>query len=60
MTIFNYDDKFSTIYSICPYTSKWLNEAQDLKNISIFFIHFIKFDSINSRENMDIYHGYSW
>ena len=59
MTPFNYDDRFSTIYSICPYTSKWLNEAQDLKKYKYIFYPFHKnlIPSIQEKKYDVIYHG---
>ena len=42
LTPFNYDDRFDTIYSICPFSVEWLNKIQDVKKYRYIFYPFEK------------------
>lgn len=59
LTPMNYDDKFSTIYSICPYTVEWLNNIQESKKYQYIFYPFHKnlIPSIQDKRYDVIYHG---
>jgi len=59
LTPLNYDDKFTTIYSICPYTVEWLNDIQKTKKYKYIFYPFHKGLIPDSQEKKYdvIYHG---
>ena len=58
-TPLDYDDYFNTIYSICPYSVKWLNGIQDNKRYKYIFYPFHKSLIPQSCEKKYdvIYHG---
>ena len=55
----SYDDKFNTIYSICPYTVEWMNQIQDTKRYKYTFYPFHRSlipDQTDKQYDV-IYHG---
>jgi hypothetical protein len=56
---FNYDENFNEIYSICPYTSEWLNSKNlGRKYKEIFYPYNKKIIPLNFEKEYDvIYHG---
>ena len=59
LTPMNYDDSFQVIYSICPYTVKWLNSTQNTKKYKYIFYPFHKklIPSSQDKKYDVIYHG---
>lgn len=59
LTPMDYDNKFNTIYSICPYTVDWMNQIQDAKKYKYTFYPFHKSlipDRTEKKYDV-IYHG---